>query len=189
MSTLSATAAPYRGASVNDAVGPDLRIVDACRNRTWLDIAEPCISGVRIPVDVIATTLDQWGGFNEVEKEWRWRQFGEAVSGLPSVTRDAGNRLRGFCLTHFGPPAPSFSVPRTDYWLRKERECAEGRVPTMHRSNLDNALSIDDGRRNVFYNASEEWVPLPQWPERLPQENLFRPGTAGLRGGVRFSRF
>jgi len=28
-----------------------------------------------------------------------------------------------------------------------------------------------------------------QWPERLPKENLFRPGTAGLRGGIRFARF
>jgi len=97
--------------------------------------------------------------------------------------------VHSFCLTHFGDPKPEFSVPRTAYWLRKEKEAAFGRVPTMHRSVTDNALSMDDGRRSVFYNAGEEWVPLPEWPERLPKENLFRPGTAGLRGGIRFARF
>jgi len=85
--TLSATAAPYRQPPVQDMAGPDLRIVEAVRNRPWidivsrnhadndcLDISDPCpssqtepnISGRRVDVDLIAQTIDQWGGWNAV---------------------------------------------------------------------------------------------------------------------------
>lgn len=160
------------------------------RNRPWLDITAPNVSGRRVDINIIAQTLDEWGGWNEVEAEWRWREFACAVAGLPSVTRDAGNRLRGFCLTHFGPTmeAPAFSNPRTPYWKRKEYEAAGGRVPTTHRPG-GNALAVEDAARAVFFNADEEWVALPSWPQRTPREQIFRPGTSGLLGDVRFSRF
>jgi hypothetical protein len=86
------------------------------RNRPWIDIIEPNVSGVRVDVDLINQTLSDWGGWNEVESEFRWKPFAEAVTGLPAVSRDAAMRLRGFCLTHFGPQKPVFGVPKSDYW-------------------------------------------------------------------------
>jgi len=41
----------------------------------------------------------------------------------------------------------------------------------------------------LCYNAAEEWVSLPSYPNRMAGTGTFKPGTVPLQGGVRFGRF
>eukprot|EP00656_Telonema_subtile_P003677 TRINITY_DN1166_c0_g1_i1.p1 TRINITY_DN1166_c0_g1~~TRINITY_DN1166_c0_g1_i1.p1 ORF type:complete len:231 (-),score=34.44 TRINITY_DN1166_c0_g1_i1:290-982(-) len=178
----SQPSAPYRGASVEDDSGVDLEAVEASRNRPWLDIKCPNISGKRVDANDLATTLEQWGGWDEVEKAWRWRELAVSLTQSP-VHPDAAARLRGFCLYHFGPEKPIYGNPKDKYWNRREREAMlHGRVPGGQPAGLGQAISYSEERKGVFYNREEHWTQLPQWPERSETEGLFRPGSSKMRG-------
>merc|ERR1711935_326830 len=167
------------GTTVYGDLGLDYGRVEAARERPWIDIVVPSISGKRVDINLLVQTLEEWGGYNEVEKERRWREFAEAVTGLRSVHPNAANRLRGFCTYHFAKEDLISVNPRTKFWDRVEREAAlHGRVP-QQPTTMQPAVSYSDEQKQVYYDKNEHWVPLPNWPE-ANSDGLFRPGTSKL---------